>query len=122
MGVRRARASRIDTSWGPRATFNFWTVMYLIFVGAIVGYVARLLVKGADPMTWWQTILLGIIGSFVGGFGAYALFGWDDDEGFFQPSGLVFSILGAIVTLLIWRAIQRRSAAAESPRPGQAAP
>jgi uncharacterized membrane protein YeaQ/YmgE (transglycosylase-associated protein family) len=122
MGVRRARASRIDTSWGARAMFNFWTVVYLIVVGAIAGYLARLLHKGADPMTWWQTILLGIVGSFVGGFGAYALFGWDDDEGFFQPSGLVFSVLGAIVALLIWRAIQRRSAAAQSPRPGPTAP
>ena len=91
--------------------FNFWTVTYLIVIGAIAGYVA-VLVKGKNPMTWWQTILLGIVGSFVGGFGAYILFGWDDDEGFFQPSGLIFSILGAIVALLVWRAIQKRSARA----------
>ena len=90
--------------------FNFWTVTYLIFVGLIAGYVARLLVRGPDPLTWWQTMLLGVVGSFVGGFGAYVLFGWDDDEGFFQPSGLVCSILGAIVALLIWRAIGRRRA------------
>ena len=51
--------------------FNFWTVVYLIFIGVIAGYLARLLVKGSDPMTWWQTILLGIVGSFIGGFGAY---------------------------------------------------
>ncbi len=89
--------------------FNFWTVMYLLVVGVIAGYTARLLVRGTDPMAWWQTILLGIVGSYVGGFGAYVLFGWDEDEGFFQPSGLIFSILGAIVALLIWRAIRRRS-------------
>jgi uncharacterized membrane protein YeaQ/YmgE (transglycosylase-associated protein family) len=96
--------------------FNFWTVMYLLFVGLVAGYIARLLVKGSDPMTWWQTMLLGIVGSFVGGLGAYVLFGWDDDEGFFQPSGLICSILGAIVALLIWRAIGRRRA------PGQPGP
>jgi uncharacterized membrane protein YeaQ/YmgE (transglycosylase-associated protein family) len=88
--------------------FNFWTVMYLIIIGVVAG--GALLLKGKDPLTWWQTILLGIVGSFVGGFGAYVLFGWDDDEGFFQPSGLIFSILGAIVALLIWRAVERRSA------------
>jgi uncharacterized membrane protein YeaQ/YmgE (transglycosylase-associated protein family) len=55
-------------------------------------------------------MLLGIVGSFVGGLGAYVLFGWDDDEGFFQPSGLIASILGAIVALLVWRALQQRSA------------
>ena len=92
--------------------FNFWTVMYLLFIGVVAGYAARLLVKGADEMTWWQTILLGIVGSFIGGFGAYLLFGWDEDEGFFQPSGLIFSILGAIVALLIWRATAKRRARA----------
>jgi uncharacterized membrane protein YeaQ/YmgE (transglycosylase-associated protein family) len=88
--------------------FNFWTVVYLAVVGLIAGYGARLLLKGRDRMTWWQTMLLGIVGSFIGGFGAYLLFGWDKDEGFFQPSGLVFSILGAIVALLVWRVIQKQ--------------
>lgn len=102
--------------------FNFWTVMYLVVVGAIAGYLARLLVKGADPMTWWQTILLGIVGSFVGGFGAYVLFGWDDDEGFLQPSGLIFSILGAIGALLVWRAISKRGATSRGTKPGPTGP
>ncbi|MGH1564581.1 GlsB/YeaQ/YmgE family stress response membrane protein [Mumia sp. DW29H23] len=89
--------------------FNFWTVVYLIVVGLIAGYLARLLVKGSDPMAWWQTMLLGIVGSFIGGFGGYLLFGWDEDEGFFQPSGLIFSILGAVVALLLWRLIRPRT-------------
>ena len=88
--------------------FNFWTVLYLIIVGLIAGYLARLLVRGPDAMTWWQTMLLGIVGSFIGGLGGYVLFGWDDDEGFFQPSGLICSILGAIVALLVWRVIERK--------------
>jgi uncharacterized membrane protein YeaQ/YmgE (transglycosylase-associated protein family) len=89
--------------------FNFWTVVYLLFIGIVAGYLARLLVKGSDPMTWWQTMLLGIVGSLIGGFGGYLLFGWDEDQGFFQPSGLILSILGAIVALLIWRAVRKRS-------------
>jgi uncharacterized membrane protein YeaQ/YmgE (transglycosylase-associated protein family) len=94
------------------AVFNFWTVVYLIVIGLIAGYAARLVVKGQDPMTWWQTMLLGIVGSFIGGLGAYILFGWDEDEGFLQPSGLVFSIVGAIVALLLWRLIQKQRARA----------
>jgi uncharacterized membrane protein YeaQ/YmgE (transglycosylase-associated protein family) len=92
--------------------FNFWTVIYLILIGVVAGYAARLLVKGPDPMTWWQTMLLGVVGSFIGGFGAYLLFGWDEDEGSFQPSGLFFSILGAVVALLIWRVVRRRTSGA----------
>ena len=37
---------------------------------------------------------------------------WDEDGGFFQPSGLILSILGAIVALLIWRAVRKRSSRA----------
>jgi|SRR5262245_52666768 uncharacterized membrane protein YeaQ/YmgE (transglycosylase-associated protein family) len=94
--------------------FNFWTVIYLLFIGVVAGYAARLLVKGPDPMNWWQTMLLGIVGSFIGGFGAYLLFGWDEDEGFFQPSGLFFSILGAIAALLLWRVARKRMSGPES--------
>jgi uncharacterized membrane protein YeaQ/YmgE (transglycosylase-associated protein family) len=88
--------------------FNFWTVMYLLFVGVFAGFLARLLVPGRDPLTWWQTILLGIVGSFVGGFGGYLLFGFDDGEGAIQPGGIIGSIIGAIIVLLIWRAVVRR--------------
>jgi len=89
--------------------FNFWTVMYLLFIGVIAGYLARLLVKGVDPLNWWQTVLVGVIGSFVGGFGAYLLFGFDENEGAIQPGGIIGSIVGAVIVLLIWRAIQNRS-------------
>ena len=61
--------------------FNFWTVMYLILVGVVAGFVARLLVPARDAIGFWWTILLGIAGSFAGGFLAWGLFGWDDDEG-----------------------------------------
>jgi len=91
--------------------FSFWAVMYLLFVGVVAGYLARLLVRGRDSMGFWWTVLLGIIGSFAGGFLAWALFGWDADEGALQPGGVVFSIIGAVLVLLLWRAIDRRRAA-----------
>jgi uncharacterized membrane protein YeaQ/YmgE (transglycosylase-associated protein family) len=88
--------------------FNFWTVMYLLFVGIVAGFVARLLVPGRDAIGFWLTMLIGIIGSFAGGFLAWALFGWDKDEGALQPGGVIFSIIGAVIVLLIWRAIDKR--------------
>jgi uncharacterized membrane protein YeaQ/YmgE (transglycosylase-associated protein family) len=56
------------------------------------------------------TILLGIVGSFAGGFLGWALFGKDFDEGALQPSGIIGSIIGAIVVLLIYNAVNRRRA------------
>ncbi len=87
-------------------------ILYLLVIGLIAGFVARALVPGRDAMTIGQTILLGIVGSFVGGFLGWALFGADLDEGAFQASGIFGSIIGAIVALLLWRAVtggRRRS-------------
>ena len=47
-------------------------VVMLIIVGLIAGALARLLVPGKDPMGIGGTILLGIVGSFIGGFLGYA--------------------------------------------------
>ena len=101
--------------------FSFWTVMYMLFIGFFAGFIARLLVPGRDPMTWWQTLILGILGSYAGGFGGYILFGWDRDSGAIQLGGIFTSIAGAIVLLLIWRAYQRRHLAHDTtPPPGRA--
>ena len=87
-------------------------IIYLLVIGVIAGYLARLLVPGPDPMSFWGTVLLGIIGSFVGGFLGYLIFGEDLDQGALQPAGIFGSIIGAIIALLIWRAIRgkRRTA------------
>jgi uncharacterized membrane protein YeaQ/YmgE (transglycosylase-associated protein family) len=78
-------------------------LILLVIVGLIAGFVARAVVPGPDPMGIIGTILLGIVGSFIGGFLGYVLFGKDLDEGAFQASGLVGSIIGAIIALLIYR-------------------
>jgi uncharacterized membrane protein YeaQ/YmgE (transglycosylase-associated protein family) len=49
------------------------------------------------------TILLGIVGSFVGGFLGWLIFGADLDSGAVQPSGLIGSIIGAVIALLVYR-------------------
>jgi uncharacterized membrane protein YeaQ/YmgE (transglycosylase-associated protein family) len=84
-------------------------ILYLIVVGIVAGYIARLLVPGRDPLSFVQTAVLGIVGSFVGGFLGYVLFGHDFDEGGLQASGLIGSIIGAVVALLIYRAVGRGS-------------
>jgi uncharacterized membrane protein YeaQ/YmgE (transglycosylase-associated protein family) len=83
-------------------------IITLIIVGAIAGFLARLVVPGPDPMGVVGTIVLGIVGSFVGGFLGYVLFGKDAGAGALQLAGIIGSILGAIVALLVYRAVNRR--------------
>jgi len=75
---------------------------WLLF-GLIVGVIAKFLMPGRDPGGWIVTILLGIAGSFVGGFLASALLGRQE-----QTAGWIGSIVGAIVLLFIYRLIVGR--------------
>ena len=83
-------------------------IISIIVVGLIAGAVARLVVPGQQNLSILMTIVLGIIGSFVGGFLGYLIFGKDGSDGFFQPSGIIGSIIGAIVVLLIWTRVGDR--------------
>jgi uncharacterized membrane protein YeaQ/YmgE (transglycosylase-associated protein family) len=78
-------------------------IITLLVVGLIAGFLARALVPGPDPMGIGGTILLGIVGSFVGGFLGYLLFGKDLSQGVLQPSGIIGSVVGAILALLVYR-------------------
>jgi uncharacterized membrane protein YeaQ/YmgE (transglycosylase-associated protein family) len=80
---------------------------FMIFL-IVIGFVAGFLVPGPDLMSLLQTWLLGIIGSFVGGFIGYLLFRHDPEDGWVQPAGFFGSVIGAVIALLIYRAIQRR--------------
>jgi uncharacterized membrane protein YeaQ/YmgE (transglycosylase-associated protein family) len=79
-------------------------ILVMLLFGLIAGFLARALVPGPDPMSVAGTVLLGIVGSFIGGFLGWALFGSDLEEGALQPSGLIGSVIGAIIALLVYRA------------------
>jgi uncharacterized membrane protein YeaQ/YmgE (transglycosylase-associated protein family) len=84
-------------------------IIGLLIIGLIAGAVARLLVPGRQEMSIPMTMLIGVIGSFVGGFLGALIFGKDLDDGFFQASGIIGSIIGAIIVLLIWQKMGSRS-------------
>lgn len=68
-----------------------------IVFGLIVGAIARLLYPGRQGLGMVQTILLGVAGSFVGGFLGFLLFGGSA----MQASGWIGSIVGAVIVLAI---------------------
>lgn len=81
-------------------------VIWWLLVGLVAGALARLVVPGRDPMGILGTLLLGLVGSLIGGFLGDLFVSGDQD---FSPAGLIGSILGAIIALLIYRwAVGRR--------------
>lgn len=83
-----------------------WFIFILLGIGLVFGALARLLVPGQDRMSIGQTWLLGVVGSLVGGFLGYLLFGADLDDGAVQAGGVISSIVGSIIVLLIYRMVR----------------
>jgi uncharacterized membrane protein YeaQ/YmgE (transglycosylase-associated protein family) len=82
-------------------------LLFLVF-GLIVGALARVIVPGKDPGGWVVSMVLGVIGSFLGGFLGRALSIYREGE----PAGFVMSLLGAIIVVAAYHAIARRRALA----------
>ena len=87
-------------------------ILSLIVSGLIIGLLARFAVPGKDPLALWQTILLGIAGSIVGGAVAALLGAIDGDETITSAEAtysFLFSLGGAIVLLILYRKfVQKR--------------
>ena len=83
-------------------------IVSIIVIGLIAGALARLVVPGRQDISILMTIVLGVIGSFVGGFLGYLLFHKDAQDGLFQPSGIIGSFIGAVIVLIIWIQIGKR--------------
>jgi uncharacterized membrane protein YeaQ/YmgE (transglycosylase-associated protein family) len=71
-----------------------------IIIGLIAGAIARWIMPGADPMGWLGTIVLGIVGSLVGGTLLNLLTGGGLE---LSAAGILGSILGALIVLFVWR-------------------
>ena len=80
-------------------------LLFLVF-GLVVGVIARWIVPGRESGGWVTSILIGVLGSFVGGF-LGRLVGIQGDG---NPANFLMSVVGAVVLLAGYHAIARRRA------------
>jgi uncharacterized membrane protein YeaQ/YmgE (transglycosylase-associated protein family) len=80
------------------------SIIGTIFVGLIVGLIARAIKPGDDKMGWIMTILLGIAGSLLAGYAGVAM-GWYQQG---EAAGWIASIVGAIILLALYGLIRKR--------------
>ena len=82
-------------------------ILIWLLIGLIAGALARFLIPGRDPMGFFGTMVLGLIGSFVGGFLGNLV---SDGEFDVTAAGLVGSVVGAVIALIVYRSVKTRSA------------
>ena len=79
-------------------------MIWTLFVGLIVGIIAKFLMPGKDPGGFIITAFIGIAGSVLAYFVGSSL-GW---YGQGEPAGLIASVIGAIILLAAYRAYMNR--------------
>ena len=75
--------------------------VWMFVVGIVIGAIARLIMPGTQSMGLLMTGVLGIAGSFVGGFIA-RLFSKPPEDSPIHPAGIVMSVIGALILLFVW--------------------
>jgi uncharacterized membrane protein YeaQ/YmgE (transglycosylase-associated protein family) len=76
------------------------SLIILLIYGLIIGVLAKAIHPGDDPVGLVPTLLIGIGGSYVGGFISWVL-GWN--KGPIHASGLIMGVIGGVVCLMVWR-------------------
>ena len=80
------------------------SILGTLFIGLIVGFIARAIKPGDDKLGWIMTAILGVAGSFLAGYAGKAF-------GFYQQgqvAGFVASVVGAIVLLIVYALVRGR--------------
>lgn len=82
-------------------------ILWTIIIGFVAGVVAKFIVPGSnEPSGFILTTILGIVGAFVASYLGQALGWYSAGEG----AGFIGAIVGAVIILLIWGFVSRRSA------------
>jgi len=84
-------------------------IFALIVAGMMIGWLAQFILgRGAGQTDWTMAFIAGIFGSFLGGLLASLLAG---DGLALKPSGLIGSLVGAVIVTAIWQAVAKKQRA-----------
>ena len=75
------------------------SILFFLVFGLVVGFLARAVMPGSQKMGLLATMLLGVVGSFIGGFIGALL--TDSRVLDFNTAGLIGSVIGALVALVV---------------------
>jgi uncharacterized membrane protein YeaQ/YmgE (transglycosylase-associated protein family) len=78
--------------------------LWMFIVGIVVGAIARFIMPGSEHVGILMTGVLGVLGSFIGGLIA-SMFSKPADGSLIHPAGIVFSVIGALILLVVWKYI-----------------
>lgn len=84
-----------------------WTIISAIIVGAIIGALARLVMPGKQNIGVLMTILLGVVGAFLGAW-LTGLFGYSNENGGWAVIPFIVGVVVAVVLIAIYVAVTGR--------------
>ena len=80
-------------------------IIWTLIIGLVVGFIARAVLPGEQKLGWIMTAVLGVAGSFLASFIGKAMGMYSDGS----PAGWIASVLGAVVLLIIYGIVQKKS-------------
>lgn len=81
-----------------------------VFVGVIVGFIARAIKPGDDKLGLIMTAVLGIAGSFLASYGGSALGLYKQGE----AAGWIASVIGAIILLVVYSMVTKKASGTDA--------
>jgi uncharacterized membrane protein YeaQ/YmgE (transglycosylase-associated protein family) len=92
----------------------FMTILSAVIVGLIIGALARLIMPGKQSIGVLMTIVLGVLGSLIGSWLCYNLFGYQNEGGGWAVIPFLVGVVVAVILIAIYVGITGRRGA----RPG----
>jgi uncharacterized membrane protein YeaQ/YmgE (transglycosylase-associated protein family) len=84
--------------------FSAHSILWILFIGLVIGFIAKLLMPGKDPGGCIITMLIGIAGAFIASYLGQKI-GWYQPG---EPASFIGSVVGAMLLLLLYRLIAPR--------------